>query len=200
MSDTFDKRWWMALEEALGTGVRLISGVGALNGAADHVVQLLQDASDLLERGSHASAAFLSITALEELAKCHLGMYRSGDAMPRRKDALFSHDKKHRLAVAPTVAMGSRLQEAIGEARMQELMEMASTGALIPLREASLYFSVVGDQLTTPQDAIDPSTTRELLLFVIEVFDDALVGYTSHTFELGETTDSLFDIWKEKRG
>jgi AbiV family abortive infection protein len=77
----------------------------------------------MLERGSHSTTTFLAITALEETAKVHVGMYRSaGQAIPRRKDPMYKHGQKHLLALGPTVAMGSRLQNAIGETRMTQLI------------------------------------------------------------------------------
>jgi hypothetical protein len=33
-----------------------------------------------------------------------------------------------------------------------------------------------------------------LLLFAIEVFDDALVGYTNHSYTVAKSTDDLFVV------
>lgn len=63
------------------------------------------------------------------------------------------------------------------------------------LREAALYVAQDDVELKTPAQAIAPSTARELLLLAIEAFDDALVGYTNHTFALGEETDQIFARW-----
>jgi AbiV family abortive infection protein len=139
MSD-FEEEWWNSVEEALAVGQRIAVTSEEFNEALDHIVRLLIDASLLLESGSHATSCFLAITALEETAKIHIGMYRrSAEPVPRKKDALFRHDRKHHIAAAPTVVMGSRLQEAIGENRLHELLELARSGGLVNLREASLY-------------------------------------------------------------
>ena len=123
---------------------------------------MLNVASLLLEDGSHASTVFLAIKALEETAKIHIGMYRNADdAAPRRKDPLFRHDKKHCIAASPTIAMGSRLKEAVGEKRMHELIKIARNGQL-----------------------------------KVEVFDDAFVGYTSHSLEQSKITDHIFNKWQ----
>lgn len=92
-------------------------------------MSLLRDAAAILASGSHATAAFLAITALEEVAKVHLGMCRRAtEPAPRRKDPLYRHEDKHRLAIGPTVATGSRLQQAIGGDRMNELIVQAREG------------------------------------------------------------------------
>ncbi len=78
---------------------------------------------------------------------------------------------------------------------MKELVGLAHAGKLVPLRESALYIEQVDGVLKTPKDAISFGTARELLLLAIEAFDDALVGYTNHTFALGEQTDEIFSKW-----
>lgn len=164
--------------------------------ACEHITQLLSDSSDLLGAGSHATATFLAITALEETVKVHLGMYRrSTTLLKRSKDPLYKHKVKHALALGPTVAMGSRLQKAIGESRMNELLEQGRSGELVKIREAALYVEQQGAELRTPIAVISNSIARDVLLLAIEAFDDALVGYTNRSFQLGERTDALFDKW-----
>jgi len=178
-------------------GQRVTETSDELNQACEHIVRLLNDASLLLEAGSHASAAFLSITALEETAKIHIGMYRNADdAAPRRKDPLYQHDKKHYIAAAPTVAMGSRLQEAIGEKRMNALIVIARAGQLKSIRENALYVGKDNGQLQLPSEAVTSEFAKELILFAVEAFDDAFVGYTARSYELGEITDQIFNKWE----
>lgn len=63
--------------EAPGYGGALYIGpVRDFDAACDHVVALLSDAATLFERGSYETSAFLAITALEETAKAHVGLYR----------------------------------------------------------------------------------------------------------------------------
>lgn len=196
MTQASDDDWWSGVRAALAVGQQLAQSVEQFNVACEHIVSLLRDASALLAAGSHATAAFLAITALEETAKVHVGTYRRGAApAPRRKDPLYRHDEKHRIALGPTVAMGSRLQKAIGADRMNELIAQARDGAFVALREAALYVAQEGADLKTPEQAIAPSTARELLLLAVEAFDDALIGYTNRTFELGEETDAIFARW-----
>jgi len=196
----FSKDWWASVEAATTVGQRLANSVEEFNAACEHIVRLLTDASILLEAGSHATAAFLAITAIEETAKVHIGTYRrSTTPVARRKDPLFGHSEKHKLALGPTVAMGSRLQAAIGEGRMREIMALGQAGGLVKIREAALYVAQDAGGLVTPNSAVSVDTSRELLLLAIEAFDDGLVGYTNRSLELGEATDALFVKWAERK-
>jgi AbiV family abortive infection protein len=195
MTET-NRIWWSSVEAAIGVGQKIGSSMQEFNVACDHIVQMIKDSDALLACGSHATAAFLAITVLEETSKVHMGMYRGSiEHAPRKKDPLYRHDQKHLLALGPTVVMGNRLQVAIGEDRMKELVGLAHAGKLVPLRESALYIEQVDGVLKTPKDAISFGTARELLLLAIEAFDDALVGYTNHTFALGEQTDEIFSKW-----
>jgi len=78
---------------------------------------------------------------------------------------------------------------------MNELIEQGRSGRLVRLREASLYVEQHGTYLKAPKAAVSASIAREILLLAIEAFDDALVGYTNRSFELGEMTDALFNKW-----
>ncbi len=196
MTDS-EVNWWSSVEGALAVGEKIARTAEEFNQACEHIVRLLRDSSLLLEAGSPATATFLAITALEEIAKVHLGVFRhSATPVPRRKDPLFRHDEKHRIAAAPTVTMGSRLQKAIGETRMHELIELARSGGLVRLRETALYVEQKDKGFQVPMGAISQSAARDVLLFAIESFDDALVGYTNHSFVLGNATDELFSRWE----
>ncbi len=92
--------------------------------------------------------------------------------------------------------MGSRLQKAIGEPRMQELIELARSGRFKPIREGALYIEKHDGRLQVPSRTVTRDLARELLLFAVEAFDDALVGYTNHSYELGKITDQIFVRWE----
>ena len=194
----FSDDWWASVETATGVGPRLGASAAEFDAACEHIVQLLTDASMLLEAGSHATAAFLSITAIEETAKVHVGSFRRSTApLARRKDPLYKHAEKHKLALGPTVAMGSRLQAAIGADRMRELIERGHAGDLVKVREAALYVAQGPCGLVTPSSTVSPQASRELLLLAIEALDDGLVGFTSRSLELGRATDVLFLRWAD---
>jgi hypothetical protein len=92
-----------------------------------------------------------------------------------------------------------RLRDAIGERRLNELVALARDAGLVSLREAALYVEQHSSGLRVPTEVIPKATAREVLLFAIETFDDALVGYTDHTFALREETDSLFSRWRSSQ-
>jgi AbiV family abortive infection protein len=185
---------WLALVDSVSTiGHRLITSVQDFDRACDHIEQLLLDSAVVFRRGSAGTTIFLAITALEETAKAHLGLYRSGAPLKRANDPLYHHSKKHQLAAGPSVPLASRLLDTIGNDRVQALILAARSGQLVQMREASLYFESDGQQLRTPEDVVTLSQARELLMFAIEAFDDALVGYSSHSFQIGERLDMLFN-------
>lgn len=191
------EKWSDKVQEALAVGQPITVSSDELNQACDHIVQLLKDASLLLKSGSHASSVFFAITALEETAKIHMGMYRkSSQPVIRKKDSLYKHNEKHHIAAAPTIALGGRLQKAIGEQRMLELIEWARSGRLIPIREGALYIEKRDGHLQIPRLTVSSDLSRELLLFALEAFDDAFVGYTDYSYEQQKITDQLFHSWQ----
>lgn len=190
--------WWSAVSRAIGAGTRFLHSAEEFDAATAHALALLRDSSNLLASGSPATAAFLAITAIEETVKIHIGSYRQNPKEARRgRDPLFQHAEKHRLAAAPTVEMGLRLQNAIGEERLQAILEEARTGGLVKVREQSLYFDHDGKNQHIPAMAIDRARARELLLFAIELFDDSLIGMTDRSTDFDREANALFEHWKD---
>jgi len=188
--------WWTEVEAALAIGDRVVNTADEFNAGCDHIVQLLHDSSTLLERGSAGTAVFLAIAAFEEITKVHVGMYRGKtEPVSRRKNPLYRHHLKHMIGAAPTIAMSERITKAIGEAATEKLMGLARSGKLVVLRESALYFERRDGRLQTPAKVVDATFARTLLLFVLEAFDDALVGYTNHSTDLGRTADDMFLKW-----
>lgn len=173
---------------------RLIESVEEFNSACEHVVLLLEEAESIFHRGGYSTAIFLAITAVEETAKAHLGAFTAGGPDPeRRKNNIFyEHRKKHQLAAMPAVSMGRRLQEAIGETALAHLLEMSHKKELLVLRESSLYFERKNGALQSPRTAIGRELSRSVLLYAVEVFDDALVGFTDYSMEISHRTDGVF--------
>ncbi len=189
-----DEHWWEAVSAAISTGRTPFSSPRDFDRACEHVVRLLADATLLLEAESHATATFLAITAIEEAAKAHIQVFRRSDEeAKRRDDPLFSHREKHKIAVSPTVAMGSRLQAAMGEDAMNLLIKTGRSGGFVELRESALYFAKnEADNLIVPGTAVTRLLARNLLLLAIEVFDDGLARFTNHSLDLSRTTDDYF--------
>ena len=97
------------------------------------------------------------------------------------------------MAALPTVPMGQRLEDALGKEELQRIMNMAQNAGFVQARENSLYFQRENDNLVVPSEKIDKNLARSLALFAIEVFDDALVGMTNHSYEMDDITDALFE-------
>lgn len=186
--------WWLAVENAVVTGKPVFATIPELDEACEHVVALARDASVMIANGSYSTAAFLAITALEETAKIHVSIFRRGNnVLPRRNDPLHQHKAKHILALGPTVSMGNRLPKLIGSDRMTELISICHVGGLVRIRESALYVERSEKELLTPKKAISPTLASELLLLALEVFDDALVGYSNQSFVLSREMDRIFD-------
>ena len=176
------------------TDENLIRSSQELDKAIDHIIQLIQDTCTLYFVGSYPSSAFLSITACEEVAKAHIGSFTDGKHPVKKGRNVFrDHKTKHVMAALPTVPMGKRLLEALGKGELQRVMNMAQNACFVQTRENALYFQREQDSLVIASEKIDKNLARSLALFAIEVFDDALVGMTNHSFEMDDITDALFD-------
>lgn len=166
------------------------------NRGCDHVVELLRNSFQLYKSAVFSTSVFISITTIEEIAKLDIAVYRREErtepAKNRREDHLFNHKAKHSIALQEVIAIGMKLPKAIGEDRVRKLLDMAETGELIGLREASLYTDVVDGQFITPAERISKKEAKELLLLALEVWDDRLVGLTNHTFELDQEMMNCF--------
>lgn len=166
------------------------------NRGCDHVFSLLRDARLLYLASSYPAALFLSITAIEEIAKLEIAVYRSPErtspSKRRNNDHLFSHNSKHAIALQEVITIGTRLPGAVSEARVRELLDMAESGKMTKLREAALYVETVDGQFVCPSDRIGKPLARDLLLLALEVWDDHLVGLTNHTYELDQELAGFF--------
>lgn len=173
---------------------RLIKSTDELDKAIDHIVQLIKDSAYLYQNGSFPSSAFLSITACEEAAKAHIGIYTDGKLTERESRNVFrEHKTKHEMATTPTLSMGQRLKDELGKGEIQRIMNMARNAGFVKTRENALYFQRENGKLVTPTQQVDKNLARSLVLFSIEVFDDALAGYTNHSYKMGDLVDKLFE-------
>jgi AbiV family abortive infection protein len=187
----------------ISSGKKLVRNSQELNKAIEHIVQLLSDSYILYSNNSFPSSAFFSITACEEVAKANMGMFTNGKSKTsndKSKNIFREHKTKHILAAMHTVPMGARLEKAIGKKDLMKMMKMAHNSGFVQIRENSLYFQREQDALVVPVDKIDKNLARTLLLFAIEVFDDALVGSTSYSMEIYKKTDEIFnELAKNKK-
>lgn len=165
-----------------------------------HIVNLIRDSYLLFTNGSYSTSVFLSINAIEEIVKLHIGVYRrepiENETRRKKLDGLFSHRKKHILASINTPKMGNRLNEIIGDAMIDKFINDSQNGELLLLRETALYCEVHEEQFKVPMDAIDKILARIILLIAIEIWDDSLVGYSELSLKLREQTDGMFMFLK----
>src|SRR5258708_28022674 len=114
----FEGNGLKTVEEALAFGGAIYEVPKDFDIAIDHVLTLLTDAAVLFERMSFGSAAFLAITAMEEIAKAHVGIFRRDRPGPRPKgrDPFRDHTAQHRMAILPTVFMSQPIVDALGRA------------------------------------------------------------------------------------
>jgi AbiV family abortive infection protein len=173
---------------------RLIESVEEFNLACEHVVLLIEESETIFQREGYSTATFLAITAIEETAKVHFGAFTAGgpDLERRKSNIFYDHGKKLQMAAMPTVFMGRRLQAAIGERALVRLLEMEHSKELLALRESSLYLERRNGALHSARTTIDRDLSRSLVLYAIEVFDDALVGFTDYSMTLSHRTDEVF--------
>ena len=177
----------------VNTDKNLIQSSAEFDKAIDHIVLLIQDACFLYMNGSYSTSAFLSITACEEVAKAHIDSFTNGTHPNKAGCNTFrDHKTKHEMAALPTVPMGKRLEDAIGKRELQRITNMAHNAGFVQVRENSLYFQREKGSLVVPSEKVDRNLARSLALYAIEVFDDALVGCTNHSYEMDDVTDALF--------
>ena len=93
-----------------------------------------------------------------------------------KKDPLRNHKTKDIIGAHYTIHLGKRLHDAMTEEELTGIFEMAYDGRLKDMREKAIYCDSQDDILTTPDDVFSPRFAKNLLLFCIESFDDALVG------------------------
>jgi AbiV family abortive infection protein len=194
-----DRKIMLALAAAAKGKVFFSSSrkVEEFNRGCDHVAGLLRDSYHLYSVGSFATSVFLSITSIEETAKLDIALFRSKEgtlpANSRRQDLLFNHKAKHSIALQEVIAIGSRLPKAIGQERVRQLLAMAESGKLLELRESAIYTNSVDGHFTCPADQIQKGAAREMLLLALEVWDDRLVGWTNHTYEIDSELVNMFN-------
>ena len=103
------------LNKLIRTEDNLIQCAKDIDMVINHIVQLLTDAAGLFMQGCYAKAAFLSITACEEVAKAHIGSFTDGQHPEKTGRNMFrDHKTKHAL---PSIAdwlnnMGDNMGQA----------------------------------------------------------------------------------------
>ena len=181
------------LQSSRGESRALIHGSEDFNRLCRHVLSLLQDSVRLFESRSFSSAVFFAITALEETAKAVFGMHIHTDSPSgKRKGPLYSHEKKHFLGAGPLpLELRPRIVQILGRDNAKAVLEMAWNGEFGRLRQKALYAEFSPKGINIPSDSISKQLARSVLVFVLDTFDDSIVGYTEVSYSLGKEAEAL---------
>ena len=171
----------------------LVQGAEKFDRICEHILSLLGEAVLLHRSGSHARAAFIAITALEETGKAVLGLHIAHpSSSTARGGALRSHPTKQLLGAGPLpLQLRSRLVQMLGSTDAERVLSMAWSGGLVQVREGAAYFDVEEGELSVPEDAVSADLARCILVFALDSFDDAIVGYTNESYRIGRAAEAL---------
>jgi AbiV family abortive infection protein len=154
-----------------------------------HVENLIKSSILLLENKFYNQSLFLTITAIEEIAKIEICVHRGFNERTkanRRKDPLFNHYSKHKISANPIILIGERLKKSIGEDRLIEIFKNLQSGKFIEIRENCLYFERNNEKLKIPNEIIDEKNAFETLLISIEMIADKFWGVTELASEISD--------------
>ncbi|AUC74925.1 AbiV family abortive infection protein [Olleya sp. Bg11-27] len=160
-----------------------------------HVKHLIKSSILLLENKFYNQSLFLTITAIEEIAKIEICVYRGFNErtkVNRRKDPLFNHYSKHKISANPIILIGERLKKSIGEDRINEIFKNLHSGKFIEIRENCLYFERNNEKLKIPDEIIDEKHSFETLLIAIEMIDDKFWGLTKLASEISDELNKYY--------
>jgi AbiV family abortive infection protein len=160
-----------------------------------HVKHLIKSSILLLENKFSNQSLFLTITAIEEIAKIEVcvnrGFYER-TKVNRKKDPLFNHSSKHKISANPIILVGERLKKSIGEDRIIEIFKKLHSGEFIEIRENCLYFERNNEKLKIPNEIINKKYSFETLLIAIEMIDDKFWGLTKLASEISDELNKYY--------
>lgn len=173
-----------------------IKEVQELNKVLLHISNLIQDSYTLYNNDSYNTSVCLSVLAMEEISKAHIGIFQG--IFNKKSDStksylLKNHKNKDILSTSPTMCIGERLKAKIGINKILDIMNDLQNGNMARLRENSIYYFRDNNKICVPKEVISKEKARDLLLYVIEEFDDALVGFTDFSYKLEEKHNIMFD-------
>jgi AbiV family abortive infection protein len=162
-----------------------------------HLKRMIESSISLLERNFYNQSLFFSITAIEEIAKIEVCVFRGFKAdkmVSRRKDPMFDHSVKHQISSNPVILIGHRLAKALGNERVNDIFEKLHSGEFVKIRENCLYFQRNEQELIIPHEIVDPKLSFEMLLICIEIVDDKFSGLTSFATDIAENLNNNFTV------
>jgi AbiV family abortive infection protein len=160
-----------------------------------HVKDLIKSSILLLDNKFYNQSLFMTITAIEEIAKIEICVYRGFNEktkVNRGKDPLFNHSSKHKISANPIILIGDKLKKSIGEERIIEIFQNLHSGKFIEIRERCLYFERNNDEMILPNVIIDKKYSFEMLLIAIEMIDDKFWGLTKLASEVSDNLNKYY--------
>ena len=160
-----------------------------------HTESLIHSSILLFKSRFFAQSLFLTISAIEEIAKIEVCMFRGRaktEDVKRQKDSLFNHSKKHQMSANSVILIGDRLGKSLGIDRAKQVFEDLQNGKYSKIRENCLYFSRNVDGLQIPTQSISMDSAIELLLVCIEMVDDKFWGVTNQATLVCERLNKLY--------
>jgi len=166
-----------------------------------HVKDLILSSKNLIDSKFITQSLFLTITAIEEIAKievCIIRGFKNRELSKRSKDPLFNHKSKYHMSANPIILIGERLQKSIGKERLNQIFTGLQDGKFLEIRENCLYFQRNKNSLLLPKEIIDYKLAFEMLLIAIEMVDDKFRGLTNGASEISEELNKIYqNIEKE---
>jgi AbiV family abortive infection protein len=192
--------------EMFGDGPPLLSGrtfkecLDQYHRLVGQVESLWSNACSHYRAGKFALCTFLSILAIEEIAKLGRLWYDLlawDRPLPSdRKDLRIlgrDHRKKHFLGVISGAVINSRLDRVLGHKPIKQVLQDAESGKLESLRQSCLYIDLHDGRPVTPDDVISQDTARFFAVLAGELWAEIL-GHFPWEFEMMLEKVMAFEI------
>ena len=164
--------------------------------ALKHIENLIEGSLLLFQNKFYSQSLFMTITALEEISKAEVCIFRGFSEKPnvkRSKDGLFNHKTKHLIASNEIFFKFTKAEKIFGKEKMREIQEMLENGNFIKLREESIYFESTKNGLQIPHKISNELDSRIMLFLCIELFEDRFLGLSKDADLVSERITSKLD-------
>ena len=164
----------------------------------NHIKNLIFSSKLLLDQNFLNQSVFITITAIEEMSKAEMCIYRDNNIsefVKKSKDPLFNHRKKHLVAADYTLEIHNKLYNHIGKKRADELFLKLRNGEFADIRNNCLYFENTKSNLILPNEIVDISFAKEVFMLSVVIFEEKFSYLTnissSITVELQELVEEI---------
>ena len=161
-----------------------------------HIENLIDSSLLLLKNRFYSQSLFLTITALEEISKTEVCIFRGFNDKPivkRSKDGLFNHKTKHLIASNEIFFEFSKGKKFFGKEKVDDIQRKLENGNFLKLREESIYFESTENGVKLPNKIIDELDSRLILFLCIELFEDRFLGWSKDADLISNRITSKLD-------